>query len=129
MPAVVPLTDYGARSVTIVSAGRYLKFRTYYTYGQIPVWLMDVMNLDNLPLITGIALVPGSDNVFKGMGDTLNGFQLYILAMDNMPEAMNALGNTLYAILYEPGEENLYIPGDPMMAIPPHKTYYPPEVA
>ena len=117
MPVVIPMTPDGARRVTCSVGGRRIVFRSYYSAGQDRKWLLDLYDIDETPLITGIALVPGSDNVIIGQGDTLNGYQLYVLASDNYPYEKEALGNTLNLLMYSPGEENWFNPGDPMMHI------------
>lgn len=113
---VVPLTSDGARRVTIEIGGRRILFRTYFTDGQEKQWLLDLYdNNDEQPLITGLALVPGADNIIKGHGDVLEGFQLYVLAWDDNPTDEEALGETVQLIMYAPGEPNVFIPGDPLM--------------
>lgn len=117
MPTIIPMTADGARRVTVEVAGKRITFRTYYSVGQSPVWLLDLFDTDGTPLITGIALWPGSDNVLKGHGDTLNGYQLFVFATDDNPSSPNALGQSVTLWMYEPGEENLFSPGDPLLYI------------
>ena len=117
MPSVIPMTPDGARRVTVEVGGKRILFRTYYSAGQEGQWLLDLYDTDNTPLITGIALVPGSDNVIKGQGDILNGYQLYVLTFTEYYKRPDALGNSLILLMYAPGEENLYQTGDPLMTI------------
>ena len=118
MGVEVPTTDAGARSATYLIGDKYLTFRTYYSSGQQDLWLLDIYDYDGNPLIVGIAILPGSDNVIKGHGDTLNGFQLYVLNMDTLPVGdVKALGESLHLIAYAPGEENAYQNGDPLLTI------------
>jgi len=115
MPVTIPVTPDAARRVTCEIGGKRITFRTSFSDGQANQWLLDLYDEDDTPLITGISLQPGSDNVIKGQGDTLHGYQLYVLAMDDNPTAPEALGNTLHLIMYAPGEENLFQPGDPLL--------------
>ena len=115
MPVSIPITPDGARRVTCEIGGKRITFRTYFSDGQENQWLLDLYDEDDTPLIVGISLQPGSNNVIKGQGDILYGFQLYVLAMDDDPTAPNAPGNTLFLLMYAPGEENLYSPGDPLL--------------
>lgn len=115
MPVAIPVTNDGARRVTVELAGQRLTFRTYFSTGQKSMWLLDVYNDENVQLIAGINLVPGSDNVLKGHGDTLDGYQLYVLTMDENYNLPTALGSTVILMMYVPGEENLYSTGDPLL--------------
>lgn len=115
MSVVIPVNNDGARRVTVEISEQRLTFRTYFSTGQANMWLLDIYDNDAAPLIVGINLVPGSDNVLKGHGDVLNGFQLYVLTFDDHYTAPTALGTTVGLIMYAPGEENLFSPGDPLL--------------
>ena len=113
----LPVTSDGARTFTLNTGMDIFTFRTYYSVGQENYWLLDVFNENGDNLITGLALVPGSDNLLKGQGDAMEGYQLYALLLDNNAGDLNALGNGLQLIFYFPGEENLYRTGDPLLTI------------
>lgn len=131
MPVVIPMKPDGDRVIQVDLPSVQLKLRTYYSVGQQPMWLLDLLDGNDAPLITGIALVPGSDNVIKGQGDILYGHQLYVLTLTEEEISYTdpgALGNTLVLLLYLPGEENLYKVGDPLLTLPPIE-FYPAEPA
>lgn len=117
MPVVIPMTPDGARRCSVEIAGQTLMFRTQYSVGEQPLWLLDIYSYEEEPLITGLALVPGSNNIIKGHGDVLADFQLYVLAMDDNYTDPLALGNSVHLILYLPGEDNIYSPPDPMLSL------------
>lgn len=102
---LLPLDASGSRSFDIDTGEEVFSFRTYYSGGQRPVWLMDVSTVDGVPLLTGIALVPGSRNSFRGQGDTLEGYTLFVSLWDGDSGALDAPGTYLFALLFLPGED------------------------
>ena len=117
MPVIIPTTTDGDRKVTCEIGGQHFVFRTYWTTGQESIWLLDIFDINEEPLMVGLAILPGSDNILKGHGDTMKGYQLFVLAMDNKPGDPEALSNTVLLIMYSPGEENWFMPGDPLIDI------------
>lgn len=117
MPVLIPLTADGARSFNIKTNSDVFYMRTYYSDGQTPMWLLDIMDAEQNPLIMGLKLVPGSENIIKGHGDKMAGYQLYVYLEHGEPGAVEALGDTLFLVLYYPGEENLFSVGDPLLNI------------
>lgn len=113
----LPVNSSGARLFSVNTGTDIFAFRTYYTAGETPLWLMDIYDGDGVELLTGLALVPGSDNLLKGHGDKLEGCQLYVLLLENEQGDMDALGKYLQLIWYNPGEENLVSSGDPLSTI------------
>lgn len=114
---LLPVDSTGARVITVNTGYDILSFRTYYMAGEEPLWLCDIYDAAGNELITGLALVPGSDNILKGQGDKLEKYQLYVLLTDNQPGDLDALGKYLQLILYLPGEVNDNIPGDPLLTV------------
>lgn len=114
---LLPVNASGARLFAVNTGLDIFNFRTYYTVGEEPLWLLDIYDAAGNVLLTGLSLVPGSDNILKGQGDKLEGYQLYVLLTEDNAGDMDALGKYLQLILYNPGEENLYITPDPLMTI------------
>lgn len=111
----LPVTSDGSRSLAINTGRDYLSFKSYFTAGQKNNWLLDIRDGNLNPLLSGVTLVPGSDNVLKGQGDNLAGYQLYVhLDEQADPGDPNGLGLYLRLVLYNPEEENLYKNGDPI---------------
>lgn len=117
MPVEIPLTSDGARNFNINTGLDVFYMRTYYSDGQTPMWLLDIMDAEQNPLIMGLKLVPGSENIIKGHGDKMEGYQLYVYLDYGSPGDTEALGDTLRLVLYYPGEENLFDVGDPLMNV------------
>lgn len=114
---IIPVTDDGDRRFIIDTGADLLSLRTYYSDGEQSYWLLDIHDINENPLITGIALVPGADNILKSQGDILEGYQLYIRLSENKASDLDALGKYLHLILYLPGEENPHKSDDPLMLI------------
>ena len=116
----LPVNSAGARRVRVNTGagGGVFTFRTHYSYGQNQMWLLDIIDAGGNLLAGSLPLVPGSDNILKGQGDVLEGYQLYVFLEEGRdggnPEA---LGVTLRLVWYNPGEENLYQTGDPLDTI------------
>lgn len=117
MPIIIPVTPAGERFVTVNVGPEIFIFRTYFAYGEDQHWLLDIQDAQSNPLISGINLVPGVDNLLKGMGDTLEGYQLHLLVHDGTEKDLEAPGNTMELIWFNPGEENPFSPLDPMKTI------------
>lgn len=117
MPVEIPVTPAGERFVTVNVGPDIFIFRTYFAFGEDQHWLLDVQDGQGNPLITGINLVPGVDNLLKGMGDALEGYQLHLLVDEGTEKDLEAPGNTMALIWFNPGEENPFTPLDPMETI------------
>ena len=117
MPVTIPVTAAGSRRVRVAIGPKFFEFHTYYVSGQSRHWLLDIHDDSGNPLIVGINLVPGVDNLLKGRGNVLRGHQLHVLAKKGTETNPEALGNTMTLLWFLPGEENPFTPGDPMDAI------------
>lgn len=117
MPSIIPMSSAGERTVTVNVGPDVFIFRTYFVAGQDDHWMLDIMDAQEKPLITGVNLVPGVDNLLKGMGDLLEGYQLHLLVESGSEKDMDALGNTMSLVWFNPGEDNPAVPSDPMDTI------------
>jgi len=117
MPVTIPITTDGARRITVNVGPERFIFRTYFVRGQDQHWLLDILDEQERPLISGINLVPGVDNLLKGMGDALEGYQLHVLLSSGSEKDLDAPGNTMALVWFNPGEENPFTSPDPMEAI------------
>ena len=117
MPVEIPVTPAGERLVRVnIGAGTFV-FRTYFVHGQDDHWLLDIRDNQENPLLSGINLVPGVDNLLKGMGAVLDGHQLHVVATSGMEKDPEAPGNSMALLWFNPGEENPFRPPDPMETI------------
>ena len=117
MPVRIPVTPAGERLASVNVGPDVFLFRSYFVSGQDDHWLLDIKDSQGMPLICGINLAPGIDNLLKGMGDALEGYQLLLLADPGTEKDPEAPGNTMSLVWFNPGEENPFTPLDPMDAI------------
>ena len=118
MPIEIPVTPAGERAVSVNVGPDVFIFRTYFVSGQDDHWLLDILDGQETPIISGINLAPGIDNLLKGRGDALEAFQLLLLADPSGTEKdPEAPGNSMFLVWFNPGEENPFITLDPMETI------------
>ena len=117
MPVEIPLNPAGERFVSVNVGPETFIFRSYYTYGADSHWLLDIRNSQNQPLISGINLVRGANNLLKGRGDILNGYQLFLVVYQGSEKDLNAPGNSMALIWFNHNEENPFLDQDPMDTI------------
>lgn len=117
MPVLIPVTPAGERRARVDVGPERFVFRTYFVHGQDDHWLLDIYDEQERPLITGINLVPGVDNLLKGHGNVLDGYQLHLAAEQGSEKRVDAPGNTMILLWFNPGEINVFVPGDPMDTI------------
>ncbi len=111
----IPVNASGERTITVNVGPESFRFRTYFVSGESDHWLLDISDIQDRPLITGISLNPGPDNLLKGRGDTLEGYQLFAAVRPGTTgQELEAPGDSLYLIWLNPGESNPLDPGDPM---------------
>lgn len=121
MPCSIPLTCDGERLCSVNAGKKLFMFRTYFI--QSPHWLLDIYDAQENPLIAGINLTPGSDNLLKGHGDILDGYQLLLVTnpmkhnSDSAHKSLTAPGSTMHLLWLEPGEDNSLLLPDPMEVI------------
>lgn len=58
MAEILPLSSAGARRVQVLLGENLVTVRTYYQE-LVPVWRMDLFDINSNPLVRGLALVPG----------------------------------------------------------------------
>ena len=117
MPVEIPVTPAGDRAVTVNVGPDVFMFRTYFVSGQDDHWLLDIRDGQGRELISGINLAPGIDNLLKGRGDALDGYQLVVLAGTGTEKNMDAPGTTMFLVWFNPGEKNPFVTLDPMETI------------
>lgn len=116
---IIPVSNYGNRTISWSPDGttRYF-FRTYYSDGMIPVWLLDILDVDGIPLAMAIPLVPGTANLIKGYGDKFpEGAQLVAVLTDGDEKSPDALGEGLQLVWFTDPDENPYKIGDPLVDV------------
>lgn len=92
-------------TATISLNGTQINVRTTYIEGINNHWVLDIYDADNNPMLLGICVTVGAD-LLKGQGGAFSGIHLYA-ALTNSTEdeqAQDALGKTLYLLVYFDGE-------------------------
>lgn len=107
MPTIIPFTNDGDRKITIALGDNDLILETYYM-PNIRRWLMDIYDVDENPILTGISLNVGVGNLVKGKSPIFRNQAIRCLSIDgsenNTPDS---LGKTCFVVYYAEGE---YIP-------------------
>lgn len=104
MPQLIPLTNDGARQVTVATNAGVYTFTTYYV-PLIQSWLMDIDDADGNRLITGMNLVSGVDNLLKGSAGKLNGATMRVYCTEGENNTPDSLGVTSFLVLFSQDEE------------------------
>ena len=117
MPVNIPITAAGARRIRVSVGPERFVFRSYYVTGQERHWLLDIFDGQGRPLISGVNLVPGVDNLLKGHGNVLDGHALHVLAKSGTEKNLDAPGKSLTLLWFTPGEKNPYESGDPLETV------------
>jgi hypothetical protein len=77
---------------------------------------MDIADEAGNPVLSGINVVPGADNVIKGQASLLADFRLIVqMQPDLNPGALDIMGRELFPSLLVQGENNPVGHGDPLM--------------
>ena len=105
---ILPVTNDGKRTFTTPIDGTDYVFETYYVVGQNNHWMMNIKDINDNPLITGICLTAGA-NLLRGKGTLFQGHQLYAVPV-SMPNERDftALGESLLLVWYLPNETSPY---------------------
>lgn len=111
----LPLTNAPASRVTVNTGSGTYAFVTYFApHG---AWLMDILTSQGEPLLIGLALVPGVDNLLKGHGDLFAGVRMQIECdPGTFNDTATSLGTTTRVLWFTADETNPIIYPDPMMA-------------
>ena len=105
MPFIVPLTNDGSRRATYNLGGQDYIIETYYL-PKTQCWLMDIYDINENPILTGIKLIPGVDNLVKGLCIEFDEQAMQIQTIDGgNNDTPDSLGTTAFLIYYAKGEE------------------------
>lgn len=104
MPSIIPLTNDGSRRITVALGENVFILETYYL-PNIRRWLMDIYDIDENPILTGISLNPGVDNLVKGKAPIFDGQTIRCISTDGSDnDNPISLGTTCFVIYYAKGE-------------------------
>lgn len=115
MPFIVPLTNDGSRRATYTLGGKDYIIETYYL-PKTQTWLMDIYDINENPILTGISLLPGVDNLVKGLCIEFDEQAFQVQTTDGgNNDTPDSLGTTTFLIYYAKGEEVPVAYGDKML--------------
>lgn len=105
MPAIIPLTNDGSRKITITLGENVFIIETYYL-PHIQCWIMDIYDIDENPILLGMTLNVGVDNLVKGKSPIFDGQTIRCISINESGnnDALS-LGNTCFVIYYAKGEK------------------------
>lgn len=105
MPQLIPFTNDGCRTIDIALGDNMFRLRTTYL-PYTKTWVLDIMDQEDNPIIMGIALNTGVDNIVKGKSKIFQNQTIRCISLDgtenNTPES---LGNSCVVLYYPEGEE------------------------
>lgn len=114
---LLPLNNYGNRTISVDIGEDVYTFRTYYSAGEVDGWFMDISDASGAALVRGRAIVPGADNLLRGLGDAFEGQALLCVLLHGTERAAKNLGEGLFLLWIGAGEENPYKVADPMLYV------------
>lgn len=104
MPQIIPFNNEGCRTIDIALGDNMFRMRTYYL-PYTKTWLMDIMDQEDNPIISGIALNPGVDNLVKGKAKIFQNQTIRCITVEGTdPYAPESLGVNLFVVYYEEDE-------------------------
>lgn len=119
MAQIIPLNSDGSAIVTVNTAAGLYKFVTKYNTID-NVWILDIVSPDDVPMIQGIALVPGCQNLLKGYGDIFEGYSLEVYCVAGTENrSTNSLGFSAQVVLFSPDETSFNTYPDAFSQYPP----------
>lgn len=105
MAKLIPLTNDGCRRINIALGQNMYILETYYL-PHIRVWVMDIYDMNNNPIITGISLNVGVDNLVAGKSELFRNQTIRCVSVNNTENnTPDSLGKTCFVIYYGEGEK------------------------
>lgn len=105
MPQLIPFNNEGCRTIDIALGENMFRMRTYYL-PYTKTWVLDIMDQEDNPIIMGIALNVGVDNLVKGMSSIFKDQTIRCISLDgkenNTPDS---LGTSCVVLYYPKGEK------------------------
>ena len=111
----LPLAANPASRVTVDTGSGVFVFATYW----LPikrVWMMDILDSSSNLLLSGIALLPGIDNLLKGHGELFKGLVMQVQCVKGTANnTFDSLGNTAQVLWLTSDEINPIVYPDPLL--------------
>lgn len=117
MPQLIPVTNEGCRRITIALGENLFILETYYL-PDIHRWLMDIYDIDENPILTGISLNVGVDNLVKGKAEIFRGQTIRCVSPEGLENTTpESLGTTCFLYYYPEGETPPVLWEDKMLGV------------
>jgi len=115
MPQIIPFDDTGSRAITVELGENVFRMRTYYL-PYIRRWILDIMDQEENPIIMGICLNVGVENLVKGKSPLFEGQTIRCVSVDGSENnTIDSLGKTCLVYYYPKGEEAPSLHKDKML--------------
>lgn len=104
MAQIIPLNNEGSRRINVALGDNLYFIETYYL-PNIQRWVMDIYDNDSNPILVGIGLNVGVENLVKGKAIEFEGQAIRCVSIDgtenNTPDS---LGTSCFVLYYPRGE-------------------------
>ena len=104
MPQIIPFTSEGSRTIDVALGNNMFRMRTYYL-PYTKTWLMDIMDQEDNPIVMGISLNVGVDNLVKGKAKIFQNQTIRCIKVAGSDDSLpDSLGKNLFVVYYPEGE-------------------------
>jgi len=104
MAELIPFDNTGCRTIDVPLGENVYRLRTYYL-PTIKRWLLDITNTSDEPIVVGISLNVGVDNLVAGKAAEFDGQTIRCVSLDGSEnDTPDSLGNTCQVVYYPKGE-------------------------
>ena len=104
MPQLIPFDNTGCRTIDVPLGENVYRLKTYFL-PYIKRWLLDIMDTQDNPIIMGICLNTGVENLVKGKAQEFDGQGLRCISQDGKEnDTPDSLGTSCVVVYYEKGE-------------------------
>ena len=111
----LPLNNYPSATVTVDTGNGVYIFATYFMPTK-SVWMLDILDSASNLLLSGIALLPGIDNLLKGHGELFKGICLQVQCnAGTFNNTSDSLGNAAQVLWFLSTEANPIVYVDPLL--------------
>ena len=111
----LPLAPNPSSRVTVDTGSGVFVFVTYWLPSKA-VWLMDILDSSSKLLLSGIALLPGIDNLLKGHGELFKDLVMQVQCENGtLNDKVDSLGNTAQVLWFASNETNPIAYSDPLL--------------
>ena len=104
----LPIDNYPCMSFSVNTDVGVLRFRTYWD-SLLSMWYLDIIGADGSPLLNGIALLTGSNNLIVGSGvPVLDDCALFVVdSSGNGNRTFNGMGDAASVWMTFPNDQTL----------------------